>query len=266
VTAGKVLVVVYVQVSMQVRTATLDDIDAIRRVATASLTASYGHVLDDETIGEAVERWYAPDSLSGDLDDDETLVLVAVRHGDVVGFTQGYVTDRRERVGEIDWLHVDPDDREGGVGTTLLRELETELVEREVDRIEGCVLEANEAGGEFYQEHGFDPTGTRTVRIAGETFTEAVYSKFVEGDVEHVVMETRTAGDGTVVYVAFNEPARASLAPFYQTYLDSDRSERYGWFCGNCDSLNTAMDTMGRVECNECENRRKPTRWDAAYL
>jgi ribosomal protein S18 acetylase RimI-like enzyme len=251
---------------MQVRTATIDDIDAIRRVAGASLTASYGHVLDDETIGDAVERWYATDSLAEDLESDDTLMLVAARNGAVVGFTQAYVTDRRERVGEIDWLHVDPDDREGGVGTTLLREVETELVERDVDRIEGCVLEANEAGGEFYAEHGFEATGTRTVRIAGESFDEAVYSKFVEGPVEQVVMETRTTEDGTVVYVAFDKPARASLGPFYESYLDADRTERYGWFCGNCDSLNTAMDTMGRVECNECENRRKPTRWDAAYL
>jgi ribosomal protein S18 acetylase RimI-like enzyme len=260
------LVFVCVRVSMQIRTATVDDIDAIRRVATASLTASYGHVLDDETIGEAVERWYATESLAADLDDDDTLILVAGRDGDVVGFTQGYVTDRRERVGEIDWLHVDPDEREGGVGTTLLQEIETELVEREVDRIEGCVLEANEAGGEFYADHGFETTGTRSVKIAGESFTEAVYSKFVDSEVRHVVMETRTADDGTLVYVAFDEPARASLAPFYETYLDADRTERYGWFCGNCDSLNTAMDTMGRVACNECENKRKPTRWDAAYL
>jgi len=47
---------------------------------------------------------------------------------------------------------------------------------------------------------------------------------------------------------------------------DEGRSDRYGYYCGNCDRLANAMDSMGRVECNECGNARKPTRWDAAYL
>jgi ribosomal protein S18 acetylase RimI-like enzyme len=252
---------------MQVRAATVDDVDAIRRVAGESLGASYGHVLDEETLEEAVERWYATDSLSEDIEADDSVMLVAERDdGTVVGFAQGYVTDRRERVGEIDWLHVDPDEREGGVGTELLTDIESALADAAVDRIEGCVLRANEAGGEFYAEHGFDLTGERSVKIAGERFDEAIYSKFLEPEAEQVVMEARVTGDGTRLYVAFDEPVRASLGPFYVTYLDRDREERYGWFCGNCDSTDTAMDTMGRVVCNECENRRKPTRWDASYL
>ncbi|WP_245626069.1 DUF5816 domain-containing protein, partial [Haloparvum sedimenti] len=38
-----------------------------------------------------------------------------------------------------------------------------------------------------------------------------------------------------------------------------------GFYCGNCGSLDTAMDTMGRIECNECGNIRKPEEWDAAH-
>ncbi|MFB6211740.1 MAG: DUF5816 domain-containing protein, partial [Halobacteriales archaeon] len=35
--------------------------------------------------------------------------------------------------------------------------------------------------------------------------------------------------------------------------------------CGNCETLNNAMDTMGRIVCNECGNTRKPEEWDAAH-
>ncbi|HET7324804.1 MAG TPA: DUF5816 domain-containing protein, partial [Halococcus sp.] len=44
-----------------------------------------------------------------------------------------------------------------------------------------------------------------------------------------------------------------------------DESDKYGYFCANCETLDNAMDTMGRVKCNECGNLRKATRWDATY-
>jgi len=72
--------------------------------------------------------------------------------------------------------------------------------------------------------------------------------------------------DGETVYVSYGEAARGTRAPFYTTYKSEDRHDRYAWFCGNCDSIDNAMDAMGRIECNNCGNRRKATRWDASYL
>jgi hypothetical protein len=75
---------------------------------------------------------------------------------------------------------------------------------------------------------------------------------------------TETAG-GDTVYVAPDEVERGSKGPFYVVYVTPDRETRWGYRCGNCDSLDTAMDTMGRVECNDCRNVRKPDEWDAAH-
>jgi primosomal protein N' len=36
--------------------------------------------------------------------------------------------------------------------------------------------------------------------------------------------------------------------------------------CSNCESFDIAMDSMERLECNDCGNQKKPTRWDASYL
>lgn len=68
------------------------------------------------------------------------------------------------------------------------------------------------------------------------------------------------------LYLATDERERGSAGPFYPAYIDDDRSQRYGYVCGRCDSTAVEMGPMGRLECSDCGNARKPTRWDAAYL
>lgn len=78
-------------------------------------------------------------------------------------------------------------------------------------------------------------------------------------------MERATTPDGATLYVSTADGARGSKGPFYVAYADPEGDRRYGWYCGNCESADAAMDPMGRVECNDCGNRRKPTEWDAAH-
>lgn len=257
---------------MEFRTPTTDDIDGIREVARASLSASYGHALSDDLIDEAVETWYGVDGIADDLADENAVFLVAdTDDGRVVGFVQSYYVPSEPPTGEIDWLHVAPDHRGCGIGTDLLRGVEERLVDRGVERIEGRVLAANESGGEFYEGEGFDSDGEREVEIGGESFLERSYveptyaGSPAEGT-EESTTESLTTSDGTAVYVAYDEGERASRAPFYATYTDSERTERYGYVCGNCESTDVNVDTMDGVECDACGNRRKPIRWDAAYL
>jgi ribosomal protein S18 acetylase RimI-like enzyme len=251
---------------MDIREATTTDVEEIRAVAVASLGASYGHALEEEIIDAAVDRWYDPDQLTEDLTDEDTLFVVGVEEGQVVGFAQSHVLERRERIGQIDWLHVDPEFRGRGLGDQLLARVEQELLERAVDRVEGRVLAANESGGEFYADHGFEQVGTRMVDIADHSFEEQLYTKFLDDDSSQVLVESRTGPDGQQLFVAYDESKRASKAPFYQVYEDRNHESRYGFLCGNCESFDVAVDAMDRVECTACGNRSKPTRWDAAYL
>lgn len=252
---------------MDLREATREDVAGIRTVAGESLRESYDHVLDEETIDEAVENWYGGEMLSEDLADEDAVLVVAVDDGDVVGFAQSYAVDRPAPVGEIDWLHVLPGRRDEGLGTRLLRHVEAGLLDRGVQRIEGRVLAANEEGAEFYDTHGFDSADDETVEIGGESFTEHVYAKVPEpAQGSQMPVESRVDFEDRQLFIAYDESERGALAPFFVTYLDRDREERYGWFCGNCESFDTSMDTMGRIECNDCGNVRKPSRWDASYL
>jgi len=70
---------------------------------------------------------------------------------------------------------------------------------------------------------------------------------------------------GRTVYVDRGRTERGSKAPFYVTFVSESREDRFGYFCGSCETLDNAMDSMGRIECNVCGNFRKPDQWDAAH-
>ena len=78
-------------------------------------------------------------------------------------------------------------------------------------------------------------------------------------------LEPHETDEGETVYVSRTEGDRGSKAPFLVVYRTEDAERRYGWFCSNCSSFDTAMDSMGRIECNVCRNLRKADEWDAAH-
>jgi hypothetical protein len=78
-------------------------------------------------------------------------------------------------------------------------------------------------------------------------------------------MDERSTEDGETVYVATDEERVGSEGPFQVVYREAHGEDRWGYLCSACDSLDTAMDTMGRIVCNECGNVRKPDEWDAAH-
>ncbi|MFB6137525.1 MAG: DUF5816 domain-containing protein [Halobacteriaceae archaeon] len=75
----------------------------------------------------------------------------------------------------------------------------------------------------------------------------------------------RETAEGETLHVSSSGAERGSTAAFLPAFADPDGERRYGWLCAGCDSADTAMDTMGRVECNVCGNRKKPDTWDAAH-
>jgi len=78
-------------------------------------------------------------------------------------------------------------------------------------------------------------------------------------------MDEWTTDDGTTVYVARDEGERGDDGPFAVVYASPDRERRYGYACLNCETLDVAVDTMGRIVCNDCGNFTRPDEWDAAH-
>jgi ribosomal protein S18 acetylase RimI-like enzyme len=251
---------------MEIRTAKGRNTDDIARAARASLSESYSHFVDEETIDEMVEQWYAQDRITELLDDNHAVVEVVEADDEIVGFAQGATVETEPMVGEIHWLHVVPGEREAGIGVQLLGHLQKTFEDRGAEILRGLVLAENEAGTTFYTDHGFERAGTTTVDIGDQEFDEVVFEKQLGDEPAEQVVEQITGPESRELFVTFSEAERGLRAPFYPVFGTRELADRYGWFCGDCESVDNTMDAMGRIVCNSCGNKRKATRWDASYL
>jgi ribosomal protein S18 acetylase RimI-like enzyme len=258
--------------TMEIRQANVDDAPGIKEVARESLLATY-EFLDEETIREAVEGWYGDlDDLREHLVDGQEEFLVAAAgieedSRDVIGFSQSAVLDEDDTsVGEVRWLHVHPGHRGEGTAESLLTHTEELLRGHGADRLRGVVLAENRDGNRFWEDHDFERAGIQEVNIGGTVYAENKYETGARGDGPRLRAGEATTPDGRTVYVAFEEEQTGSSAPFYPVYTNPDHDDLYGWYCGGCDGFEVAMDAMERLECHDCGNTRKPSRWDSAYL
>lgn len=249
------MTVVSYTINMKVREATVDDRETVAEIATRSLETSYS--LNPSTIESGVAEWYGPESFEETIED--AIVLVAEEEGEVVAFSESVVVTEGGQ-GDLHWLHVHPDHRGRGIGADLFEHTRDRLTEEGVAYLRGRVLADNRAGTEFYEEYGFEKVDEEELEIDGDRHFEHIYLDAESKQFRSVVT------DGEVVYVDKVDEEVGSEAPFNNVYTNPDRETHYGYYCTNCGSLSNAMDTMGRIKCNDCGNTRKPTRWDASYM
>ncbi|MFB6223202.1 MAG: GNAT family N-acetyltransferase [Haloarcula sp.] len=241
---------------MRIREAEPSDRPAIRDVARRSLEASYS--LGPKAITSAIEEWYDEERIEEVLAEESRVMLVAEQDGQVVGFSENVLSG--DGIGTILWLHVDPSYRGEGIGAALFDETDQVLHQRGAETLDGRVLADNVEGNSFYEDRGFERTGTGEVEIAGRTYVENLYT-----DAEQIGREP-IENSGQTVYIDHDNHESGSVAPFHIVHVDEQGSDRYGYYCSNCETLANSMDSMGRIECDNCGNVRKPMRWDAAYL
>jgi len=253
------------EIIVHVREGTAFDRDDVRAIAIRSMEASYSSSLTETEIRDVVERWYGTERFDELVSDPDTSLLVAERERGAVGFSQSHLVETPAgTVGEIHWLHVEPDHRGEGIGAELFDRTQTALEEAGAEWISAFVLADYEAGNAFYRAQGLDPVESQTVQIGEKSFEERVYAEAVPTEEQpHPHVESRTTEDGEEVFVHYGERKSGSKAPFFAVYTNRDLRTRYGWFCSNCETFDTAMDTMGRIVCNQCGNHHEATRWDA---
>ncbi|UPV75141.1 GNAT family N-acetyltransferase [Halorussus limi] len=178
---------------MEIREATENDIPTIRSVARESWRSAYADAVPESVVEDAVAAWYADETMTRIVGDDEQVCLVATdeseaqsasedasgersepRVGEIVGFAHG-ATDDGE--GDILRLYVHPDRWHEGIGTALLEAMEDRLTEMGAERVQAMVLADNEMGNAFYESHGFEKTDEAETQLDGTTRTENVYAK-----------------------------------------------------------------------------------------
>jgi len=255
---------------MELRELRASDVAGVRAVARESMHESYDFV-GESTVDDLVERWYADDRVGEESADGTALWLVAEDDGDIAGFVQGGLLDTEPLAGELDWLHVAPAARGEGLGRQLLGRAQETFEKRDAGLLRGLVLAANETGVAFYEAQGFERVDEREAVIGEERYTEYVYETPLDRtggtdeSAETAVVET-VPGPAGELFVSYSDGERGTEAPFYPAYRDREFDERHGWYCSNCESTATAMDSSGRIACENCDNARAATRWDNSYL
>lgn len=159
---------------MSLREARVEDVDAIGNLARASWETDYRNVLTRETVGTAVNDWYAPERIEVELSDDRTMVLVSERDDEIVGFAHATWSEE-DANGYILRIYVHPDHRRERVGRELLEGTCNALVARGVERINAMVLSENRPGAEFYEHFGFEFVDEQSTTIGDEAYPESRY-------------------------------------------------------------------------------------------
>ncbi len=263
-----------------VRAAEPGDDDRIRELVESSMTTSYA--LSPEEIRTVLEAEFGEEAGAERREDDDTVALVAEVDDVLSGFVGGSVDDGE---GTVHWLHVDPERRGRGIGTTLFEQATSTLRDRGADDVRLTSIEANMEGEAFVEQLDLVQVEERELDIGGQQIVEYVYEQSGDAEISEASASNSSSGDaestlskadvdfpdsvtvdGEEVYVG-DEPISGTQGPFAQTYADADRTEEHGYYCGNCESTDVSIDSMDRLKCAECGNTRKPDGdYDGSYL
>lgn len=266
-----------------------EESERVSELVESSMTTSYE--LSPQQIERITTEEFGEEPLRRKVESDRTIVRVVETDADVdEPVVAGYVeATLDEPWGEVDWVFVDPEHRGEGLGEALFETATDLLRDAGAEKIRGSILEANAEGQDFFERFGLEPSGDRRLDVGDETLVENLYvdpSADVETgrDVQEEAAEAETelpdtetddgtttaeTEDGERIYLDTDEPESGEEGPFFVTYTDEALSERYGYYCSNCGSLDVTADSTDRLECKECGNShatRSSDAYDGSYL
>jgi ribosomal protein S18 acetylase RimI-like enzyme len=250
---------------MEITDATKEDADAIRGVAERSMEASYA--VSPDTLEAILDEQFDPDRLSELIEDDDSVLLVAKDGGEIAGFVEAEISGG---AGTLIWLHVATEFRGMGAGSGLFEAARERLHDEGVENVRARELADNAEGQGFFEYFGFEESEQDRIEIAGENLVVEIFAENEEelegeDETESEAQETVETDDGTV-HIDRSDELPGESGPFFIAYTDEEYNEQYGFYCGHCESLVEAVDSMDRIECGTCGNLNKPDEWDGGYL
>lgn len=141
---------------IQVRPATLDDVDDVARIHVRSWQHAYrgqlpDAVLDALDIGEREARWRS------NFGAPAQVLLLGVRNDRILGFCELYPSrdaDAKPATAEITAIYADPEHYRSGTGAALMAAALDEARRRGDRVLTLWVIETNQLSRRFYERHG----------------------------------------------------------------------------------------------------------------
>jgi len=159
-----------------IRSASDGDVAGIQCVARTTWHATYDDILGPQAVDAQVDEWYGDAVITGSIDGDRTVYLVATVEERVVGYAAAGPTDDGGDAATLHAIYVLPDHWGEGIGSRLFENVRERLQERDFDRLRIHVLAENERGRQFYERHGFTVADHDQVDLAGERVAEVTYA------------------------------------------------------------------------------------------
>jgi ribosomal protein S18 acetylase RimI-like enzyme len=158
---------------VQIRTATLDDIAAIRHVAATTWRATYSGQIGDADIAQFLDSAYSERNLTIQISRFGAGFVVATIHGSVVGYAMAGLN--RDGDAELFAIYVLPEYHGSGVGKRLWDAALVEQVRQGQSRLCCWVLASNARARRFYERQGAFLAEEREFPIGATMIREARY-------------------------------------------------------------------------------------------
>lgn len=141
--------------SVNIRPATEDDVEAMRDVAERAWYEAHAPIIGEDATAEFLEQYYDTEALRNVVERSEWITAVADTDEDVVGFTSGGPDDDEAGLVHLNRVYVTPAQWGEGIGGLLLDAFERQAAELG-DRISLRVMVENERAVSFYDSAGYD--------------------------------------------------------------------------------------------------------------
>lgn len=161
-----------------IRPATGVDARPIQEVARTTWASTYEGVIPADIQQQAIDTWYAPDSLRAQLSrDDSHLLISEVTPGKPLGFAQFIRVS--DTAGELTRIYVLPMHQGKGHGAALLEAGLAWLRDLGLTELIVSVEQDNPIGRAFYERNEFEETGISTQQIYGHELSTVLYKRSV---------------------------------------------------------------------------------------
>lgn len=140
---------------MKIRRATKKDINPIRKIALASWLFAYKNIYKTSTIKKMVADYYSDKSFENDFEKikiGKSQFIVVTISNKIVGYAQ---VSKEKKIWDVGRIYVSPKATRKGIGSKLLRNIETFLKSKGVNEYVIYPHIKNKIAINFYKKLGF---------------------------------------------------------------------------------------------------------------
>ena len=163
--------------TVEYRTATVRDAEALGALGTATFVATFGHLYQPNDL-EIFLQNHSPDIWERELADPAFAVRVAELDGTMVGYAKlgppHLPFEPRGEAAELRQLYVLEEMKGQGVARTLIEWVIDRARERRADHLYLSVFTENHRARRFYEKYGFEPEGTYAFMVGNHADEDIV--------------------------------------------------------------------------------------------